>query len=49
MNKENYYKYIDLLSFTNELNKDLYSQHVSNIEFSCLISTILSSTKKKHR
>lgn len=33
MNKENYYKYIDLLSFTNELNKDLYSQHVSNINF----------------
>src|SRR5574344_1399995 len=33
MNKENYYKYIDLLSFTNELNKDLYSQHVSNIYF----------------
>lgn len=29
MNKENYYKYIDLLSFTNELNKDLYSQHTA--------------------
>lgn len=33
MNKENYYKYIDSLSFTNKLNKDLYSQHVSNINF----------------